>query len=405
VTRSPGPSYTDVLRTDTHAVPAHLFEESPGAFADSHVDVSRYTTRAFHDLERRAVWWRTWQFACRDEHVPQPGDTHDYEICDLVVRIERTADGGLVASTVGDGRRSGRAAAVASWGGFVFVKPDPAGGSLVDHLGEIVDHFAPWHLDRRYVEGHVAKEYPCNWKVVQEAFMESLHVGATHPQQLVRLGDTNSRYDCYDTVNRSLHPSGIPSPTLSWAPTEQEMLDSMLDVRVDEDPPVRIPEGSTLRSFASTIGREALRPSIGDEADALSDAELIDAILYFVFPNFHPWAAYQRLVYRFRPLGDRHDRSLMEVFVLSPFVGERPPPAACQWLGEDDPWTDAAVIGTTGRILEQDSYNLPKVQRGLAALQRPTVTLARYQESRIRHVHALIDRAIDEVEPGRATLA
>ena len=65
--------------------------------------------------------------------------------------------------------------------------------------------------------------------------MEAFHVALTHPQQLTRLGDTNSRYDTYDNFSRSMHASGTPSPSLKWQPTEQEMLDSLLDVRIDEE--------------------------------------------------------------------------------------------------------------------------------------------------------------------------
>ena len=99
-------------------------------------------------------------------------------------------------------------------------------------------HFQEWNLKDRYIEAQVAKVYDANWKVVQEAFMEAFHVALTHPQQLTRLGDTNSRYDTYDNFSRSMHASGTPSPSLKWQPTEQEMLDSLLDVRIDEEPQV-----------------------------------------------------------------------------------------------------------------------------------------------------------------------
>ena len=47
-------------------------------------------------------------------------------------------------------------------------------------------------------------------------------------------------------------------------------------------------------------------------ASELSDAELADSFYYTVFPNFHPWGAYNRIVYRFRPYGDDPDRCIME---------------------------------------------------------------------------------------------
>ena len=91
----------------------------------------------------------------------------------------------------------------------------------------------------------------------------------------------------------------------------------------------------------NVISRESLRPIIGDRADQLSDAELVDSIDYSVFPNFHPWAAYQRLVYRFRPNGDDHESCIMDVYILSPFHGVRPAAAPVQLLGPEESWIDA----------------------------------------------------------------
>jgi phenylpropionate dioxygenase-like ring-hydroxylating dioxygenase large terminal subunit len=436
--RSPGLDYNDILATDTHAVAEHFFQESPGDFGTSEIPVARYTSRDYHELEKKHLWSKVWQMACREDHIAEVGDTYVYEICDMSILVVRSAPDQIKAfwnvcrhrgrQLLSDSSRveilrcpfhgfawnlDGSLAFVPTawdfpqiepddftlaevrvdvWAGFVFINPDPDAQSLQQFLGEIVDHFAPWRLEDRYVEAHVAKVYEANWKVVQEAFMESLHVAATHPQQLVRLGDTNSRYDCYENFSRALHPSGVPSPLLDWEPTQQEMLESMLDVREDEESPIRLPEGSTLRAFAATIGRESLRPALGEAADDLSDAEMVDAMEYSVFPNFHPWAAYQRVVYRFRPFGDDHEKSVMEVMMLSPFVGERPAPAVCLWVDANGSWTEPGVLGITGRILDQDSFNIPRVQAGMRSTPLEVLTVSVYQESRMRHLHSLLDR-------------
>ena len=33
---------------------------------------------------------------------------------------------------------------------------------------------------------------------------------------------------------------------------------------------------------------------------------MIDNFDYTIFPNFHPWGSFNRIVYRFRPNGDDH---------------------------------------------------------------------------------------------------
>ena len=42
-------------------------------------------------------------------------------------------------------------------------------------------------------------------------------------------------------------------------------------------------------------------------------------------------------------------------------------------------------------VADQDTDNLIRLQKGLRTSRWPGVTLARYQESRLRHCHATLD--------------
>jgi hypothetical protein len=131
---------------------------------------------------------------------------------------------------------------------------------------------------------------------------------------------------------------------------------------------------------------------LGDAAETLSDAEVNDSFYFTVFPNFHPWGAYNRIVYRFRPHGLKVDEAIMECMFLSPFPpGRRPPPAPVHWLSADDDWTSAPELGALARVFNQDTFNLPNVQRGLQASPYENVIFARYEETKIRHFHMLLD--------------
>jgi len=385
------------------------------------------------------LWKRTWQFACREEVIPNVGDTEVYDIGDLSVLIVRVAPDQIKAywnACLHRGRNirdeGGPAkelrcpfhgyawnldgslkhipcewdfphvdrdefalpeVKVGTWGGFVFVNMDPQARSLEDHLGDLSGHFERWPLEERYTEAHVAKIIRCNWKVLQEAFMEAFHVVATHPQLLAGIGDANSQYDVFGTFSRAITPNGTPSPHLRWSPSEQEMFDAMLDRGMDEPPLAEIPPGATARQVAGAVARERLREVIGDRADKLCDAELNDSIYYTLFPNFHPWGAYNRIVYRFRPYGNEPEMAIMECLYMSPFKGERPPPAAVHWLGPDDSFLDATELGMLARVFNQDTFNLPRVQRGLhsLAVNKPGVTLGLYQETKIRHFYKIYD--------------
>jgi hypothetical protein len=140
-------------------------------------------------------------------------------------------------------------------------------------------------------------------------------------------------------------------------------------------------------------GREMWRPAVGDFVDEMCDAEFVDSFYFTVFPNFHPWGAFNRIMYRFRPNGDDHETSIMECMFLAPYDSSKPKPPAVpiHWLDFDDPWTDATELGLLARVFSQDVFNLPKVQRGLKTMRKPGVTLANYQESKLRHSHALLE--------------
>jgi phenylpropionate dioxygenase-like ring-hydroxylating dioxygenase large terminal subunit len=411
--------------------------QSPKSVPVQKVPIERYTSRAFHDLEVERLWRRVWQMACREEEIPEVGDHVVYEIAADSLIVVRAAPGEIRAfhnACLHRGRLlrdcDGRAdefrcpfhgwtwsldgtlrniparwdfphvdgdryqlpeAKVGTWGGFVFVNMDAGCAPLEAHLGELPRHFERWPLEDRYKEAHVAKLLRCNWKVAQEAFMEAYHVVATHPQLLAGIGDANSQYDVWGNFSRAITANMTPSPHLEWAPSEQDMLDSMLGRSLDAEPVMRVPDGMTARQTLAMGARMQLQGAVASVND-VSDAELADSFYYTVFPNFHPWGAYNRIVYRFRPHRDDPDRCIMEVMYLAPFRGRRPKPAAVHWLGEEEDWTHAPELGFLARVFNQDTFNLPNVQRGLHAARHTHVTFARYQETKIRHFHTLLGR-------------
>ncbi len=84
--------------------------------------------------------------------------------------------------------------------------------------------------------------------------------------------------------------------------------------------------------------------------------------------------------------------SVMDVLLLAPFKGERPPPAPNRFLGPGESWRLAPELGTISLVEDQDAYNLEEVQKGLHSAMRPNIVLSKYQESRIRHFHRILDR-------------
>lgn len=444
--RSPGITYQELLDTDTREVPGVLRIESPRFLGDADISVERYISRTWFELEVERVWKRVWQFACREEDIPAPGDYTIYDIAGMSYLIVRGSDGAIKAypnACLHRGRKlkdydghcselrcSFHAFAwtidgalkhvparwdfphivdedwqlpevqVGTWAGFVFINPDPSASSLEMFLGEMPDHFKIWDLANAYTEAHIAKVIPANWKVVQEAFCEAYHVSGTHPQILNYLGDTNSQVDIWDTFARVITPGGTPSPLLSNEPTQEEMLRAMLDTRLDSTTPITLAEGQTMRALGADLSRQRWRPIVGDRVDAMSDAEMMDSLDYTLFPNFHPWGAFNRIVYRFRPNGNDHRSAIMECLLLSPFKGERPPPAEVHWLRPDEIFSDAAELGMLGKVFDQDLFNMPNVQLGLESTHKAGVTLSNYQESKVRWLHNLLGEWVEAPSAG-----
>ena len=174
------------------------------------------------------------------------------------------------------------------------------------------------------MQAHVSKVIEANWKITQEAFCEAFHVNATHPQILPYIGDTNSQVDVWENCSRVITPAATPSPLLDWTPDNETILRYALDIRLDEELFLTVNEGETARSATANATRNKWRPIVGELIDEWCDAEMVDNLDYTLFPNFHPWGAFNRIVYRFRPNGDDHRSSIMEVLFLAPFKGERP---------------------------------------------------------------------------------
>lgn len=451
--RSPGITYQQLLDTDTHAVPDVLRLESPRYLGSHDLPIDRYTSRSWHEKEVERLWSRVWQFACREEHIPDVGDFIIYEIVQSKFIVIRTAPDTIKAywnSCLHRGRQikdfdghcselrcpfhgyawnldgslkgvpaawdfphvDQRAAAgefqlpeakVATWAGFVMINPDPDAEPFEEYAKDLIAQFERWDLGSRYVQAHVAKVISCNWKISQEAFCEAYHVNATHPQTLPYLGDTNSQVDSWDTCSRVITAGGTQSPLLSYDVAEETMMRAMMDVRVDEELTVPVGDDETCRAVAADSARSRWRPVVGDLVDAWCDAEFVDNLDYTLFPNFHPWGAFNRIVYRFRPNGDDHRTSIMECILLAPFSGERPPPAPVHWLEPHETFTDASELGLLGKVFNQDLFNMPKVQTGLESSKKGKVTLSNYQESKVRWLHDLLDRWVggDTVEVRR----
>ena len=75
--------------------------------------------------------------------------------------------------------------------------------------------------------------------------MEAFHVIQTHPQILVGIGDENSQYDAWGNFSRAITANATPSPHLRYAPSEQDLFDSVTMRYLDQPALGEVPPGTT----------------------------------------------------------------------------------------------------------------------------------------------------------------
>jgi hypothetical protein len=172
---------------------------------------------------------------------------------------------------------------------------------------------------------------------------------------------------------------------------------------------LHVPDGSTARAFMAETTRSAISAADGVSYADCSDAEMVDALLYNLFPNMSFWAGYApKLFYRWRPNGQDHETAMMDIYMLKrvPQGQPRPAPPPLVQIGLDESIAElgppAGIPPGLCTVFEQDMRNLPEVQLGMKASATGVVHFGRYAEMRIRLMHQMIDRYIED---GRAAAA
>ena len=429
--RTEGQTTKEVIMRDPTPAPAPLVQPDCYKFeTDEDIAYDRYFDPDFFDREMKELWPKVWQWACREEHIPEPGDQYVYDIGYYSILIARTEAGEVKAyhnSCMHRGtqlRPSGfeghgenfrcpfhgwiwnldgelvdlpcewdfphvdkedfrlPEVKVGLWGGFVFINMDPDCIPLEEHLEVLPDHFSQFFpLDRRYIEVHLRRTLPCNWKAGAEAFIEAYHVRETH-RGGSEIGNaaTNANYDVFgDHVTRFVHTRAYPTDKWPEPETEEDIANAMAE---------RIAEAQRLR--------EELGATYNFDMSGFSESEMVDSIEYFCFPNMFLFPGISLpMIYRFRPNGMDPDSCWFDLLFLRPLnEGEtHPEPPEAVILEVDEVYASVPDMnGPLAVIYEQDTSNLLAQQRGVKAAKKRGQTLANYQEIRVRQLHKTLDK-------------
>jgi phenylpropionate dioxygenase-like ring-hydroxylating dioxygenase large terminal subunit len=187
--------------------------------------------------EMKAIWRQTWHWVGRAESLQQPGDYLTCMIGEEPIFVIRGDDGSLQAMhnicrhrgaqlLEGQGNcqklvcpyhawtysQQGQLlgishtklfpgldkstiqlvpAQVDTWGGFIFVHPDPEGESLLNYLADfpayLCQYSQVWEDLREVTRFHYTE--PINWKLIVENYVEDYHFAFAHAKTLALLFD------------------------------------------------------------------------------------------------------------------------------------------------------------------------------------------------------------------------
>ena len=289
--------------------------------------------------------------------------------------------------------------------GLIFISMADNPTSLKEAIGLPEGYLENYQIDKMRVVRHVRSEWGSNWKVGVEAFYESYHLHAVHPETRGVMGDLNVQYDCYPNgASRMIVPLGQPSPRQADQTTVNEGLQYMLQ-EAGADPAEFTGTAADVRAAIQQAKRERSdRLCLGYER--FTDGQLSDSWATGIFPNVqigcHPEAVF---LMRFIPHDTDPERFWYDTMTLMFPVNDpnySPPgwmglPENTDVTGNSRPETENFSIDEDpdlGLVLSQDANLLPSVQEGMRS-KAFKGQLWGEQEQRLRHFHVELERRLN----------
>jgi len=451
------PLAAEVLAQDSRAVPQCLIDEGNYLPKTASVPLSTYYDRDYAALELEHVWKKCWQFACREEDIPEIGDRYAYDVGPLSFVIVRSGEKEFRAFHNSCRHRGTRLCdrsmggvdircpfhgwrwnldgslkeiphrwdfpqagehlalseiAIGSWGGNILVNPDPDCGPLEDALGVLPDHFQDFDLGQRFTVVRTMKKLKANWKTSWAAFLEAYHLTEVHSDYIDIYADVATKYDIFDSgkakISRSLTNAAVASPNLGDTVTARDAAIRTLkfyEVSLGEAAAGTLPDYENIPDFGrkdvAEWRRGLMQAMTGVDVSQRSDSEILDGIQYAMFPNWGPWLGEGLpIMYQFLPYGDDPEESVFVIRMMVPLPEGAPPMAAAPmtYLDFDEFFDSLPEWQPFGTVLDQDMHIIPRIQAGLraAAGENPVAELGRYQEQRVALLHEFVEERIAE---------
>ncbi len=430
--------------------------EAKQPFVDNGLEVldpKRYYTPEFMQAEWERLWTRAWLIAGIESDIPEAGDYSVFRVGREGIVIVRQPGGGvkafynvcphrgnqLVLNDRGSAMQftcsfhswqfglDGRCRRITdeetfnpdlvchrpgmtevrceTYAGLVFINMDDNPPPLRERLGLPEGYLEAYQLDRMHCVRHVVSEWAANWKTGVDAFYETYHLHAVHPETQDVMDDMGVQVDLYPHgCSRMI----VPIAAKTKRQSDQDAMNDSLAYMMREasmDPARYSGSARGVRAAIAQAKRERAK-KYGLEYERFTDGQLTDSWATGVFPNvqlgLHPEGAF---LMRFMPHPSDPERFYYDTMTLVRPVDD-PDYAVPGWMGlpegtdtsgEFRPDTEYVASGeppNLGLVLDQDSELLPVVQKGLRS-RGFAGPLWSEQEQRLRHFHKELDRYLD----------
>lgn len=396
------------------------------------IPVEAYISEDYARAERDRLWRKVWLQVGRVEEIPEPGNFLTYDILDDSVIVLRGDDGELRAfhnvcshrgrrlvdtpkgkrnaigrkmhfrcgfhgwrfdlegkcthipeqqdwgNALGDERTRLGPVRVDSWSGWIFISLDPDGESLRDYLEPMASLLDPFTLDKMRYRWRRWGVFDCNWKVALEAFNETYHVEATHPEFMAfgafrgwaRTKGKHSHigYDAPKNMDENkaklrvgtgadARKSTAELQLYTWNYANTNTTQTLVDaaVRLVDELPEGTPPDQVLKHWLkSAREHDAARGVVWPTIDPAVVGE--SGTSCQIFPNFQVGHSVNNMLcYTARPYGYDPDKCIFEAAVYELFPEGGEPETEWELTAAED-WPP---------VLQQDFDNMEAVQQGM----------------------------------------
>lgn len=416
------------------------------------IDGERYLTEAFMQAEWDTIWTKTWQLGVRMDDLDEPGAfaVHElgkesflfvmgddgqvrgfYNVCQhRGNRLCQAEEGVLQTFTCpfhgwqwhNDGSLKAVAAPelfrqfdggvptdelalpqvkVECWGGWLWFNMDLNACSLQEYLGDIGSHLETYEFEKWHLIDYQSFEWAGNWKHAVDAFNESYHFAALHPD-MIEFGEGHDiPIELWGIHSRMLNFNRTVSEVVEDRETITPLRAHMMGARLQQN---GSKYDSEYNGSAKDIHLQEIAHRRASEEESylpfknMNDEQLVHQYHYTFFPNTtFTQTPEGGAIFRYRPHATDPAKCYYDFFIvahMAPGTNKPQRPVHKVHSHEKNPDYVEVFDGTFepvfANVLAQDGSNMATMQAGVASDSFKGMLLSD-QEVRLRHFHKTID--------------